>query len=284
MTTEIQKVQHDMPLAQMGGVFARSGFFADAREEAQAIVKIQAGRELGIAPVASMTGIYIVKGRVTLSATVMAAIIRMSERYDYRVLKHTDQECVIEFRGKSGEVLGQSGFTMSDAKRAGLDKGDNWKAYPKNMLYARALSNGAKWYCPDIFAGGAYTPDELGAHVDDEGHVVDVEPVTPAAAPQPAAEPQGEAKPLHPVDQALFAQGDVVDAQVEQPPAPAPQPAPAPTGPDLTKLSALITSLVIPDETIRKWCVYFKVERLEQLSQAQVDAIVRKVETKIKGA
>jgi hypothetical protein len=30
------------------------------------------------------------------------------------------------------------------------------------MLYARALSNGAKWYCPDVFGGPIYTPDELG--------------------------------------------------------------------------------------------------------------------------
>jgi hypothetical protein len=36
------------------------------------------------------------------------------------------------------------------------------------MLYARALSNGAKWYCPDVFGGPIYTPDELGAVVDGE--------------------------------------------------------------------------------------------------------------------
>jgi hypothetical protein len=36
------------------------------------------------------------------------------------------------------------------------------------MLFARAMSNGARWYCPDVFAGPAYTPDELGADVDGE--------------------------------------------------------------------------------------------------------------------
>jgi hypothetical protein len=37
------------------------------------------------------------------------------------------------------------------------------------MLFARALSNGAKWFCPDIFGGGPiYTPDELGAVIDGE--------------------------------------------------------------------------------------------------------------------
>src|SRR3972149_5956164 len=58
-------------MVELGGILAKSGFFADSREAAQCVTKILAGRELGIGPVASMTGIYIVKGRVTLSANLM---------------------------------------------------------------------------------------------------------------------------------------------------------------------------------------------------------------------
>jgi len=62
---------------------------------------------------------------------------------------------------------------MEDAGNAGLIARDNWKKYPRNMLFSRAMSNGAKWHCPDVGAGAPiYTPDELGADVDDEGAVI----------------------------------------------------------------------------------------------------------------
>jgi hypothetical protein len=45
------------------------------------------------------------------------------------------------------------------------------------MLFARAMSNGAKWHTPDVFAGNpVYTADELGATVDGEtGEVISVD-------------------------------------------------------------------------------------------------------------
>ena len=50
--------------------------------------------------------------------------------------------------------------------------------FPRNMLFARSLSNGVKWFCPDIFLGApVYTPDELGATVDEQGEVIEL-PVT----------------------------------------------------------------------------------------------------------
>ena len=151
----------------LGRVYAASGVFADTRGAAQAVVKILAGREMGFGPNASMTGVNIIRGRVTLSANLMAAAVRRSRRYDYRIRKHTDSECVIEFL-MDGQPIGTSSFTMEDARRAGLAHGENWKKYPRNMLFARAISNGAKWHCPDVFGGPVYTPDELGAAVDGE--------------------------------------------------------------------------------------------------------------------
>ena len=158
-----------VPLAdtmQLGQVLAKSGFFSDAKGEAQAVVKVLAGRELGFGPIASMTGINIIKGKVSIGANLMAAAIRKAPSYDYKLRQFDAKACVIEFFYQ-GESVGLSSFTMDDAKTAGLTQ-DNWKKYPRNMLFARAMSNGAKWYCPDIFGGPVYTPDELGAPVDGE--------------------------------------------------------------------------------------------------------------------
>ena len=57
--------------------------------------------------------------------------------------------------------MGTSSFSIKDAERANLLKGNNWRAYPRNMLFARAISNGCKWFCPDLFAGGAYVHGEV---------------------------------------------------------------------------------------------------------------------------
>ena len=177
-------------LRQIGAVLAKSGFFQDSSDEAKAVVKVLAGRELGIGPIEAMTGINIVKGRVALSANLMAAQIKRHPDYDYRVTELTDQKCSIEFFQR-GENLGVSTFTVEDAKRAGLIGKDTYRQYPRNLLFARAMSNGAKWYCPDAFAGPTYTPDELGAEVDGEtGEIVQstaviIEDDAPAEQKQP---------------------------------------------------------------------------------------------------
>ena len=173
-------LEETMTLAK---AFVESGFFTDAKSQAQAIVKILAGQELGFGPMASMTGVYIVKGKVSLSANLMAAALKRSGRYNYRVKTLTDNECVIEFYERSDdgwEPVGQSAFSIEDAKKAGLTSNHTWKQYPRNMLFARALSNGVRWYCPDIFGGPLYTPEELGAPVNAEGEpvqFVDAKPV-----------------------------------------------------------------------------------------------------------
>ncbi len=184
-------------LQNLGQIFVKSKFFADSTDAAHAIVKIMAGAELGFAPIASMTGVYIVKGKVSLSANLMAAAIKRSKRYTFRCAPGhpTAHECEITFYEREGDKwapIGTSSFTIAEAHAANLHrdwdyKANNnaggwkdkptWKNFPKNMLFARALSNGAKWFCADIFGGPVYTPDELGATVDGEtGEVIDLAP------------------------------------------------------------------------------------------------------------
>ncbi len=112
----------------LGQVLAASKLFTDAKEAAQAVVKVLAGRELGFGPIASMMGVYFVKNRVSFSANMMAAAIQASGKYRYRVRKHTKTECVIDFQEKdekTGEwdTVGPSSFDMDDAKLAGLASG-----------------------------------------------------------------------------------------------------------------------------------------------------------------
>lgn len=165
MTTDLA-VRDLNEVLTLGKTLAASGYFSDAKDAAQAAVKVLAGSELGIGPVASMTGIYIVKGRVTMSANLMAAQIKRSGRYNYRVATmQNDLVSIVYYEGR--DEIGTSSFSKADAEAAGLwNSSDPWRKTPRNMLFARAMSNGARWFCPDIFSGPVYTPDELEVSIE----------------------------------------------------------------------------------------------------------------------
>lgn len=186
-------------VVSLAEILVRSGFFRDLRDSAQGVVKILAGREMGFPEVTSLMGVYMTpEGKIGIAANLMAAAIKRSGRYNYRVNRHTNDACEITFyEGRT--PLGISTFSMTDAKAAGLlvsrdgKPSRAWQRYPRNMLFARALSNGARWYTPDIFGGVTpYTPDEIddNVEIDDEGSVVVPATVTPQqAVPSPSAPP-----------------------------------------------------------------------------------------------
>jgi hypothetical protein len=190
-TTALTTTNTEMSLSELGNVLTKSKYFTDATDASQAIVKVLAGRELGIGPIASMTGIHIIKGKPALGANLLASCLKRSGRYDYRVRELTAQNAAIEFFetiGGKRESLGISSFSIADARAAGTQNIDK---FARNMLFARALSNGVRWYCPDVTGGPVYTPEELGAPVNGDGEIVEssaktLEQKTPPTPP-PAA-------------------------------------------------------------------------------------------------
>ena len=188
-------------LHSIASVFAQSGYFKDSRDAAQCAVRILAGQELGIGPLASMTGVHLVQGKPEVGAGLQAALVKRSGVYDYRVVKHTLEACAIEFRRRNGaawEVLGVSEFTLEDAKRAQLMNNPTWTKYPKHMLFARALTSGVAWHCPEVLAG-------VRCYAEGE---VEVEPA-PAAPVQATARVVEAPRPA-PVQPAEAAQDDDV--------------------------------------------------------------------------
>ncbi len=159
-------------LYRMGRALAASNFFKDAQKADEAFAKLVFGRDLGLSATQAMTDVHIIEGRPELSANLQAAKIKASGRYDYRILAHTTERCEVEFgpypappKNKQGEwepwpqSYGISEFTLQDAIAAGLvhktrngQKG-MWEKYPRNMLFARAISNGVWWFCPDVMNG-----------------------------------------------------------------------------------------------------------------------------------
>lgn len=159
MKNEIVKSAADA--MTIGETFFKSGMFADIKSAQQAVVKIMAGAEMGISPFAAMSGIHIIQGKPTIGAGLMAARVKGFGKYDYKVIEHNEKICSIEYFEKSAsglKSLGTSTFTIDDAKKAGTK---NLERFPKNMLFARAMSNGVKWYTPDIYESPVYVPEEM---------------------------------------------------------------------------------------------------------------------------
>jgi hypothetical protein len=140
----------------IGKVFAESGMFPDIKSQAQAAVKILAGRELGLSPFESMKNLYLVGGKLAIQSNALASLVKTNPKYDYKVATINNEECKIIFfevvDGKKQEI-GVSEFTIKDAAKAGIINKDNWKNFPRNMLFARALANGVRFYCPDAACG-----------------------------------------------------------------------------------------------------------------------------------
>lgn len=165
-------------LSLVAQMFAASGMFKDATSKAQSFTKMMVGKDLGIPMTRALTEVQMIQGKPTISANLMAALIKRSGKYKYKILEHTDEKCSILFSekidGQWEECGPPSTFTMDDARKAELTKNATWKKFPKNMLFSRALSNGLKQYCGDVCLGSVYTPDELdpNAQINVEGEYV----------------------------------------------------------------------------------------------------------------
>jgi hypothetical protein len=173
MNTQVSTVTtiNTTDIMNISKAFYESGMFTDIKSVAQAMVKISAGQEIGIPPFASMTGIHIIQGKPTIGAGLIASRLKGSGKYDYRVIEASEKVCSIDFY-QGNTKIGNSTFTIEDARKA-LTK--NIDKFPKNMLFARAISNGVKWYCPDIFSGPVYVPEEMQVVTTEEATHIEVD-------------------------------------------------------------------------------------------------------------
>jgi hypothetical protein len=122
-----------------------------------------AARDLDIsASQAINSGMYIVKGKVSLSAQLMNMMIRRRGNSIKKKIGNSEICTLIGKRKDNGDEM-ESTFTIKMAERAGLLKNQVWNSYPERMLFSRALSSLAK----DLF------PDCIGnCHI--EGEIIDL--------------------------------------------------------------------------------------------------------------
>jgi hypothetical protein len=137
----------------------------------------------------AVTGIHVIEGKPTASADLIAGLVRRAghklrvwgdDREAHAQVIRCDDPSFDGFR-----VV----WTMERARAAGLAGKSVWRSYPAAMLRSRAITEVARMACSEALHGVIYTPEELGASVDEDGA-----PVAAAApAPAPVAAPVVEA-------------------------------------------------------------------------------------------
>lgn len=128
---------------------------------------------LGISRIHVLTSIAVINGRPSPSADLMAAMVRQHGHKLRVVGDNTFAEATL-IRSDDPDFEYTARWDEKKARTAGLwgNKGP-WSQYPAAMLRARAISEVVRMGASDVMAGGIYTPEEVGALVDESGQMVE---------------------------------------------------------------------------------------------------------------
>lgn len=157
-------------------------------QPANVLVAIETGTALGIPPTQALQSLISIKGRVTMSADLMAAVVRRAG-HRLRVLEHDAKVTAEIVRADDPDFTYRATWDRAKAERAGLwGQRGPWSQYPGQMLRSRAVTEVCRQAASDALMGVIYAPEELGAEVDEDGTVIGAEP---AAAPPVEAPESG---------------------------------------------------------------------------------------------
>jgi hypothetical protein len=179
---------------------------------ANVLYAIEYGRTLGIAPVAAITGIHVIEGKPSASSGLIGGLVRQAGHKlrvtsdgattaTAQIIRSDDPDFVYEATWTLERAVIARLCEIKDGKPWARDRNGKptaWEKYPAAMLKARAITEVARDACEDVLFGLHYTPEELGAIVNQDGEPIEasvtqlrrVEPgepdqwATPAPAPQ----------------------------------------------------------------------------------------------------
>jgi hypothetical protein len=155
-------------LLRMAGTLVKSGLLPSGVKTAEGALAIMlTGREFGWGAMKSFRNINIIHGNPSIKSDGMMGLVsewcrKVGGDAFIRVTESTLEQCTVEYKRPEWSGSQAITYTIDDAKRAGLLGKDNWKAYPRDMLRARAQSVACRMGFADV-VGGFYDPDEISA-------------------------------------------------------------------------------------------------------------------------
>lgn len=164
-------------IKELGSTLIASGLLPDGVKKPESAVAIMVkGAEIGLSAMYALSHIAIINGKPAMSAEAMLALVQRSG-HRIRIVETTSEKCaVVGVRREDPKHPTRIEWTMEDAKRAQLAGKGPWKTYPRAMLRSRAISELCRATFADVLSGVSYVPEELGAFVNEDGEIIDVEP------------------------------------------------------------------------------------------------------------
>ncbi|GHD70460.1 hypothetical protein GCM10010317_077800 [Streptomyces mirabilis] len=196
MSTDIIKHQGSAP-ANLDGSVRFAQLLADAdllprqfvNKPANVLYAVEYGRTLGITPIAAITGIHVIEGKPSASAGLIGGLVRQAG-HKLRVKSDGKSWATAQIvRADDPDFTYECTWDLERAAQASLCEIKNnkpwardrngkptaWEKYPAAMLKARAITEVARDACEDVLFGLHYTPEELGAIVNQDGEPVEAE-------------------------------------------------------------------------------------------------------------
>lgn len=187
---------------------------------------VEFGRSLGISPMAAILGVHIIEGRACASAGLISALVRDAGHRLRIWVERDPQTGALEkavatiVRADDPDFVFTSEWTWARAVAAGVTGKKVWQNYPEAMLKARAITEAAREACEEALRGVGYTPEELGAEVNEDGSIVitdakmphgqalgDVLGVNPGQGDEPQDTGKATKKQRNEIGAAMVAQG-----------------------------------------------------------------------------
>lgn len=201
----VRRDTHTLPAKiQYAQALAESGMLPEAFrfKPANVLFAIEYGEMLGLPPVAAMMGIYVIDGKPAAYASLISALVRKAHHrlrvgYDEQkmmgwaeITRADDPGFTFRAEWDLDRAVTAELCTIKDGVPYSVDsKGRSkpWRKFFPSMTKARAVTEVARDACEEALFGLHYTPEELGAEVDDEGRVIGGTIVSgPPAAQQPS--------------------------------------------------------------------------------------------------
>ena len=144
---------------------------------------VEKAKSMGANPLDCLNGgMYYVQGKVEMTSQMMNQMIRMGGHSITKDKRSDDKICILHGkRADNGDTWTES-FSIDDAKLAGIYR-NQWLKYPKDMLFARALSRLARQLFPDVIKG-CYVHGEISDAIEvetrekEEKEIPELSPIT----------------------------------------------------------------------------------------------------------
>lgn len=216
-------------------------------------VAIQTAYRMNLDPMLVMQNTFVVSGKLGMNSSFAIALANSSKLFDggirYRVVGEGDKLEITAYailKSNNEEISYTIG--MREAIAENWTKNPKYKSLPELMLRYRAATLLIRTHVPEVING---------MHMVEE--IEDVLAAKEVSTPKLTVNSK--------LDEFLAMEESKAVPQESL----------------LNKLSSLIESHHIPQETIEKWCRAGEVDRLEELDDIKIQACIEHIESKING-